>query len=93
MWNVGKLENRLFIFSLQLFITYIYKFLYYNVGISGIYLTIKGKIGRAGSVRKNKFIIGAGNYHFLNYKLHLNYKSNYVASVAGSAGIKVIILY
>lgn len=80
-WIFGRFLNNL-----------VYNYSYYllhSCGIKGFWIQIKGKIGRAGSVRSRRLLIGFGRQWWISYNNQFQYRYKTAGTITGVLGVQV----
>ena len=90
--RVLKKHKKLFIFLKYLFLILIWRFqLYFN--IRGVRLYFKGKIGKAGSVRKSKKIVQRGRVSYSTKSLALVSEKIVMRTLTGTLGLTLELFF
>jgi hypothetical protein len=66
---------------------------FYGDSIAGLYISIRGKIGKTGSVRKKKYIYTRGQVSRTNILIGSNFASSAILTKSGVLGISVGVFY
>lgn len=66
---------------------------FYGDSITGLYIRIRGKIGKTGSVRKKKYIYTQGQVSRTNILIGSNFTSSVILTKSGVLGITVGVFY
>jgi hypothetical protein len=90
--RVLKKHKKLFIFLKYLFLTLIWKFQFF-FNIKGVRLYLKGKIGKAGSVRKSKKMVQRGKVSYTTKSLALISEKIVIRTLTGTMGLKLELFF
>jgi hypothetical protein len=88
---IFKHKNFIHLFDLFLHLNFKYLKIYCN--IRGLFLILKGKVGRRGIGRKATFLLNFGNYSLINYKNRIDYNYEILPTSSGVIGLRGALFY
>lgn len=86
-------KHKSFLYNLKIIMNLVSTLLFKNLGISGLYVKIKGKIGVGGNLKKRKYSLRLGSFSFTKKNQKLSYNRDSIRTYSGVLGFEVYLTY